>query len=265
MAVSTHKQDFDITKRNAVVEEFELGRRIDYRKQQLDCGGLTSKRTQGEPPRKSPKHGIRTNPREVVGLCKVATWPDFLSAPPRKSPKHGIYYIYSFPFILGSLVTLTGFFIGFVSDQVLLRIRRTYQSYQIPFGGLFEYVSCPHFLGESLEWIGFCIACNGSLESTSFAIWTIANLVPRALAQHVWYQSTFKDYPKHRKEIVPFWLWAVISSWWKWSECVHFVTVSFQRWTSPVLSSWFDKSNPNGTGQIRFLCVFRMYKLTCIH
>lgn len=65
------------------------------------------------------------------------------------------------------------------------------RQYQIPRGGLFEYVSAPHYLGEIIEWTGFCIACDGRLASLSFAIWTAANLIPRALHTHAWYRQTF--------------------------------------------------------------------------
>ena len=37
---------------------------------------------------------------------------------------------------------------------------------------------------------------------TAFAVYTAANLVPRALDHHRWYQETFPDYPR-RKAIVP--------------------------------------------------------------
>ena len=117
----------------------------------------------------------------------------------------GETYLFSTRFALGMLVTIIGFTIGFQSDQTLLELRRTSpHTYQIPFGGMFDYVSCPHYLGEILEWCGFCLACNGSLASLSFALWTAANLVPRALRTHSWYQQKFDDYPLHRKAIIPF-------------------------------------------------------------
>jgi len=37
-----------------------------------------------------------------------------------------------------------------------------------------------------------------------FAIWTMANLVPRALAHHRWYRETFADYPPGRKALIPY-------------------------------------------------------------
>jgi hypothetical protein len=62
-------------------------------------------------------------------------------------------------------------------------------------------VSCPNYLGEVVEWIGFAIAA-GTLWPASFAAWTIANLVPRAFAHHRWYRETFEDYPKGRRAIL---------------------------------------------------------------
>jgi len=35
-------------------------------------------------------------------------------------------------------------------------------------------------------------------------VWTIANLVPRALAHHKWYNEHFENYPAERKAIFPF-------------------------------------------------------------
>jgi 3-oxo-5-alpha-steroid 4-dehydrogenase 1 len=43
-----------------------------------------------------------------------------------------------------------------------------------------------------------------SLAGLSFALWTFANLVPRALSNHRWYKEQFPDYPKNRKAILPF-------------------------------------------------------------
>ncbi len=37
----------------------------------------------------------------------------------------------------------------------------------------------------------------------SFAAWTAANLVPRAIAHHRWYRQRFPDYPPERKALIP--------------------------------------------------------------
>ena len=90
------------------------------------------------------------------------------------------------------------------SDNILIQIKSENKGYQIPHGLFYRYVSCPNYLGEILEWIGFAIICY-SIPALLFVIWTIANLLPRALANHKWYKLKFKDeYPKNRKAILPF-------------------------------------------------------------
>jgi hypothetical protein len=54
-----------------------------------------------------------------------------------------------------------------------------------------------------IEWIGWAIL-TWSLPGFAFAVFTIANLAPRAIASHRWYLKTFSDYPKKRKAIIPF-------------------------------------------------------------
>jgi hypothetical protein len=38
----------------------------------------------------------------------------------------------------------------------------------------------------------------------SFALFTAANLAPRALANHRWYHEKFADYPPERRRLIPF-------------------------------------------------------------
>ena len=163
-------------------------------------------------------------------------------------------------FVIGMMLCMLGFSIVYTSDQTLLRLKknmtstqtdtakspgtgeqsatttttkRQHQRYSIPHGGLFEYVSSPHYLGEIIEWTGFCIASGGTWASLSFVVWTAANLVPRAIASHSWYKHTFSNgeedpailsarnkknedssktslhlevYPPDRKAVIPFFL-----------------------------------------------------------
>ncbi|KAI7906181.1 3-oxo-5-alpha-steroid 4-dehydrogenase-domain-containing protein [Cokeromyces recurvatus] len=79
------------------------------------------------------------------------------------------------------------------------------QRYFIPYGGLFEYISCPNYFSETIEWIGYAIASHSSLPAIVFAIGTAANLFPRAWRTHAWYRKEFKQtYPSSRKAIIPF-------------------------------------------------------------
>ena len=106
-------------------------------------------------------------------------------------------------FIFGVCLFLTGWAINQHADRVLFRLRGPGEAgYKIPRGGLYRQVSCPNYLGEILEWIGWAVAC-WSLAGAAFAVFTIANLLPRALANHRWYRQQFSDYPDDRKAIIP--------------------------------------------------------------
>lgn len=107
-------------------------------------------------------------------------------------------------FLMGIFLFVVGFFINLFSDEELLKLRQQGDSkYQIPQNGLYHYISCPNYLGEIIEWLGFSLA---SLSPATFAflLWTCANLIPRAISHHAWYRDHFPDYPKDRKAIFPF-------------------------------------------------------------
>ena len=106
-------------------------------------------------------------------------------------------------FIVGSMVFASGLILNIQSDQILINLRKPGEtSYKIPTTGGFTHVSAPNYLGELVEWTGWAIA-SWSLPGLSFALYTGANLIPRALANHKWYQEKFPDYPKDRKAIIP--------------------------------------------------------------
>ena len=107
-------------------------------------------------------------------------------------------------FMAGVVLFLAGFLINIHADQTLFRLRAPGETgYKVPCGGLYHWVSCPNYLGELLEWIGWAVA-TWSLPGLVFAVWTVANLVPRAWAHHRWYRRTFEDYPRDRKAVIPF-------------------------------------------------------------
>ena len=79
------------------------------------------------------------------------------------------------------------------------------KKYYVPKGGLFEYVSGANFFGEILEWFGLAMASGFTLSTTTFVIFTFANLAPRAHQHHQWYLKKFQEeYPKNRKALIPF-------------------------------------------------------------
>ena len=107
-------------------------------------------------------------------------------------------------FIFGVLLFLTGLTMNLVSDTILINLRRgENKGYQIPKGFLFEQVSCPNHFGEMLEWLGFALLC-WNLPAFGFFVWTVANLLPRAVAHHRWYREKFEDYPAKRRALIPY-------------------------------------------------------------
>lgn len=107
-------------------------------------------------------------------------------------------------FLAGAVVFFAGLGINLHSDRILLRLRAPGESgYKVPRGGMFRWVTSPNYLGECVEWTGWAIAA-WSLPGLLFAVWTAANLVPRAYAHHKWYREKFPDYPEERRALIPY-------------------------------------------------------------
>ncbi len=120
------------------------------------------------------------------------------------SPEYPVSWLYDWRFMAGTVIFMAGFAINQHADHVLFTLRKPGETgYKIPYGGMYRWISCPNYFGEVLEWTGWALA-TWSLAGLSFAIWTFANLVPRALANHQWYNRQFDEYPAERKAVIPF-------------------------------------------------------------
>ena len=120
------------------------------------------------------------------------------------SPARPAAWLCGAPFLVGVAMFVAGFVVHVLADRELRRLRRqSGGAYVVPDGPLFRLVSCPNYLGEMIEWTGWAIATL-SWPGLVFALWTAANLVPRALKHQAWYRATFADYPRARKAIIPF-------------------------------------------------------------
>jgi len=109
----------------------------------------------------------------------------------------------SAPFLAGLALFVGGYVVNRQADRTLRGLREPGETgYRIPHGGLYDWVSCPNYLGEIIEWIGWAVA-TWSLAGLAFAVWTAANLLPRARAHHAWYRERFPDYPPERKALLP--------------------------------------------------------------
>lgn len=96
-------------------------------------------------------------------------------------------------FWVGLAVFAAGFAINLHSDNVIRHLRAPGDTrHYIPRGGMYRYVSSANYFGELLEWIGFAIL-TWSAAGAVFAIWTFANLGPRAAKIHQRYTEEFGE------------------------------------------------------------------------
>jgi 3-oxo-5-alpha-steroid 4-dehydrogenase 1 len=106
-------------------------------------------------------------------------------------------------FLAGTALFLGGLAVNLDSDRRLRALRAPGETgYRVPYGGGYRWVSAPNYLGEIVEWFGWALA-TWSLAGLAFALYTTANLAPRALANHRWYREQFPEYPAERRALVP--------------------------------------------------------------
>ena len=120
------------------------------------------------------------------------------------NPIHAISELYKPHFYIGLGVFVFGFSLHYTSDKTILGLRKNKgPGYHIPYGGGFRWVTNPNYLGEFIQWCGWAIL-TWSLAGAAFALFTLANLLPRAIANHKWYKEKFEDYPEERKVFFPY-------------------------------------------------------------
>ncbi len=106
-------------------------------------------------------------------------------------------------FLIGICLFYAAYIVAKRSDHTLHSLRKPGATdYKIPSKGLFRFVSCPNYLGEIIQWIGWTVAL-WSWSGLVFALWTAFNLIPRARSHHLWYKRMFADYPAGRKALIP--------------------------------------------------------------
>ncbi|MHA1392059.1 MAG: DUF1295 domain-containing protein [Promethearchaeota archaeon] len=109
-------------------------------------------------------------------------------------------------FIIGTIIFIFGFIINLHSDHIIRSLRKPGDNnFYIPKGGMFKYVTSANYFGEFTEWVGWAIL-TFSIPGLVFAIWTFANLGPRAYMLRKWYEKTFgEEFTKlKRKRMIPF-------------------------------------------------------------
>jgi 3-oxo-5-alpha-steroid 4-dehydrogenase 1 len=117
---------------------------------------------------------------------------------------YGVGWLADPRFLAGAALFLGGLTLNIRADRTLRRLRAPGETgYRIPYGGGYRWVSCPNYLGEIVEWFGWALA-TWSLAGLAFAVYTTANLAPRAMDHHGWYRERFPEYPADRRALVPY-------------------------------------------------------------
>ena len=112
----------------------------------------------------------------------------------------------SLPFICGTVLFFYGMFVNIQSDAIIRNLRQPGDTrHYLPREGMFRYVTSANYFGEFLEWTGFAIL-TWSVSGAVFALWTFANLAPRAARIYEMYSREFPDEldTARTKRMIPF-------------------------------------------------------------
>lgn len=138
----------------------------------------------------------------AINAYMIGGWLFYVAPPGLYTPG----WLLSPLFILGTLIFLAGMAINLHSDHVIRNLRKPGDTrHYIPNKGLYRFVASGNYFGEFVEWVGFAIL-TWSIPGAVFALWTFANLAPRARSIHERYCKEFGDEYKslNRKFILPF-------------------------------------------------------------
>ena len=104
---------------------------------------------------------------------------------------------------IGFTLFLVGEISNFYHHVLLSLMRKNNLEYQIPGGGLFPFINCPHYLSEIIAWLGISIMSRYQLiYGLSFVM--SAYLVARSINTTKWYMKKIPSFPSERKSIFPF-------------------------------------------------------------
>ena len=107
--------------------------------------------------------------------------------------RYPLSWLSSLPFVAGTVVFFGGMFINVQSDKIIRNLRKPGDTaHYLPRGGMFRYVTSANYFGEFMEWTGFALL-TWSWAGAVFALWTFANLSPRAARIYDLYNKEFPE------------------------------------------------------------------------
>ena len=131
---------------------------------------------------------------------------EWLYSPTLNAGMYQTDWLWSPQFIIGTIIFIAGMAINMHSDNVIRHLRKPGDTkHYIPRKGFYKYVTSANYFGEFTEWVGFAIL-TWSPAGLLFAIWTFANLGPRAKSLTEKYEAEFgEEYKRlNKKHIIPF-------------------------------------------------------------
>lgn len=125
----------------------------------------------------------------LVNAYMIGGWLFYVSP----SGTYPLSWLWSWQFICGTAVFFWGMYINIQSDRIIRNLRQPGDNrHYIPKGGMFRYVASANYFGEFTEWCGFALL-TWSWAGAVFALWTFANLAPRARKLWQRYHREFGD------------------------------------------------------------------------
>ncbi|CAK8684532.1 unnamed protein product [Clavelina lepadiformis] len=111
--------------------------------------------------------------------------------------------------VIGIAGFIVASFIHHQSHLILANLRKTgrvkQESHGLPQGGLFGFVSCPHYFAEVLIYVFTLVIVRSQCVSWWVVlVYNIVVHVNMAKTAHVWYQQNFPNYPPSKKAFIPF-------------------------------------------------------------
>jgi len=120
---------------------------------------------------------------------------------------YSLGWLWTPQFIIGTIIFFGGMTLNIQSDKIIQDLRKPGDSnHYLPSKGFFRFVTGAHYFGELIEWTGFALL-TWSISGAVFALWTFANLVPRANSIYNKYKKMFGvETIKERKlkRIIPY-------------------------------------------------------------
>ncbi|XP_043492674.1 polyprenol reductase [Polistes fuscatus] len=127
----------------------------------------------------------------------------------RDSDKSIDWHNLTFLQIVCANIFLLSSFVQLQSNFILANLRKSnnkvvFDGYKVPHGGLFEYITSPLQLTEILIYLSLSVILWQSNTFHYVTLWVIVNQVHCAIMEHKWYRQTFKNYPKKRRNLIPY-------------------------------------------------------------